>query len=94
MYFCPHCKKDLAWKTYCAHQRLYFNVAGKCWIEAADVTPLQGTHDQSLSVQEPQGGTALGMDNNSESPPSSPEGTLTFMTERHHSEDEEPSDDG
>ena len=63
MYFCPHCKKDLAWKTHCAHQRLYFNVTGKYWIEAADVTPLQGT--QSLSVQESPGGTTLDMDNNS-----------------------------
>ena len=92
MYFCPHCKKDLAWKTYCAHQRLYFNATGKYWIEAADVTPLQGP--QSLSVQESPGGTTLDMDNKSESPPSSPEGTLMLMTDQNHSEEEEPPDDG
>ena len=37
VYCCPHCRKDLSWKTYSQHQRLYFNINTKQWITDVDI---------------------------------------------------------
>ena len=67
---CPHCDKNVSYKTYKSHKRLYFNTTSGAWINRDD--DRLSDHELDLS---------LGESMDAESPPESP-GHLPLDSER------------
>lgn len=71
IYYCPHCQRNLSWKAFVNHRKLYFNVNTNHWISDADI---------SRSADHVVGGVLSQEDvqDTSESPPLSPSDSLVF----------------
>ena len=87
VYFCPHCKKDLSWKTYSDHQRLYFNPSSRQWINSSEMTTRTSC---SLNPSGPENSQC----DAGESPPPSPIESLTFFNPRNDEIDVDPPEEG
>ena len=57
---CPHCDKNVSYKTYKSHKRLYFDTTSGAWIINRDDNNLSNPHEfpdlsESMDAESPPG---------------------------------------
>lgn len=73
IYVCPHCQKNLSWKTYCDHRRLYFNSSTKHWLTQGELDVNLNSDQTEETYTEQLVGHGV-----CDSPPASPSHSLMF----------------